>query len=195
MIARWRAAGCPLDREVKHSMLPWARTIGGILQVCGFSGFLANATVRKSVDDPVRRALAILGAANPGRKLRPRDWAKKVVMLGLSNTLLPANERGTPVGRERCVGVVLKRHVHETFTAFTETKRLRLRLEGGLRRWKKGKNAHVRYCFEVLETTDRPTDDQAETQVPNLAETLNPKDSSQEAHQNGTVTKDGDRVP
>jgi hypothetical protein len=96
MIARWRAAGCPLDHDVRHSMLPWARTLNGILKVNGIEGFLVNATVRKSVDDPVHRALSILGATSPGRELRPRDWAKKVVMLGLSNTLLPANERGTP---------------------------------------------------------------------------------------------------
>jgi len=160
MIARWRAAGCPLDQEVKHSMLPWARTVGGILMVNGYKGFLANAMVRKSVDDPVHRALSILGAANPGRKLRPREWAKKVVMLGLAKTLLPASERDTPKGRERSVGVVLKRHVHETFTAYTETKRLRLRLEGGLRRWKTGRNPHVRYVFEVLEVTEHPTDEE-----------------------------------
>jgi hypothetical protein len=191
MIARWRAAGCPLDQEIKHSMLPWARVVGGILKVCGFKGFLANATVRRSVDDPVHRALAILGAAQPGRKLRPRDWAKKIVMLGLSKTLLPANERDTPKGRERSVGVVLKRHLHETFTAYTETKRMRLQLGGGLNRWKKGKNAHVRYFFEVLETSDRPTDEQ----VPTVVEIVNAEESSQEAHRDGAVTKDGGSLP
>lgn len=191
MICKWRAAGCPLDNDVKHSMLPWARAIGGILKVCGYTGFLANATSRRSVDDPVHRALATLGATYPDRKLRPRDWAKRIVMLGLDKTLLPANERGSLKGRERSTGVVLKRHLHETFTGFTETKRLHLRLEGGLRRWKKGKSAHVRYFFEVLETTDRPTDDL----VPAMDLSLNLDTSGHTASQAGAddvVRNDGD---
>ena len=104
----------------------------------------------------------------------------------------PANERDTPKGRERSVGVVLKRYLHKTFTAYTETKRLRLRLDGGLKRWKKGKSPHTRYFFEVIEATDRPTDEQDATEV----ETLNSEHSSEEGrHQDGTVTKDGDRLP
>ena len=117
-------------------MLPWARVIGGVLKVCGFRGFLANAAIRKSVDDPIREVLQ--SSAQPTRvaSCGPRDWAKNVVMLGLTKSLLPVNERETAKGRERSTGVVLKRHLHETFTAYTETKRLRLRLEGGLKRWK-----------------------------------------------------------
>ena len=33
MIERWRLAGCPLDQTVKHSMSPWAKTVGGILKL------------------------------------------------------------------------------------------------------------------------------------------------------------------
>jgi hypothetical protein len=160
MIARWRAAGCPLDEDVKHSMTLWARVIGGILRFAGFADFLTNCDTRKSADDPIREALAILGAARPNRELRPRDWARLSVMQGLAKTLLPPNERETAKGRERSIGVVLKRHLDETFTIQTETKVLRLRLEGGCKRWVQGKNAHVRYVFTCLEVTDVPTHDE-----------------------------------
>jgi hypothetical protein len=171
MISRWIDAGRPLDYEVKHSMLPWARVIGGILKVSGFRDFLGNAAMRKSEDDPIREALAILGAAYPDREMRPRDWAKKTVSLGLAGILLPANERKTVKGRERSMGVVLKRHCDETFTAKTDTRTLRLKLQGGLKRWIKGKNAHVRYGFEVLEVTALPIDEE----VPPAADTSNPQ--------------------
>ena len=36
MIERWKDAGCPLDEDVRHSMTPWAKTIGGILKVSGY---------------------------------------------------------------------------------------------------------------------------------------------------------------
>jgi hypothetical protein len=161
MIARWRAAGCPLNYNVQHSMKPWARVIGGIVKVSGFKDFLANSAARKSADDPIGEALAILGAAKPGKELRPQEWARHAMTQGLAKTLFPPNERDTDKGRERAIGVVLKRHLDETFTAQIETKTLRLRLEGGLKRWVKGKNPHVRYVFTVLEETERVTDDEA----------------------------------
>ena len=74
MIARWTAAGCPLDEDVKYPMTHWARTIGGILKFNGFTDFLANAATRKSADDPIREALAILGAAKPNKSQRPGEW-------------------------------------------------------------------------------------------------------------------------
>lgn len=175
MIARWKDAGCPLDDEVQHSMKPWARVTGGILKANGFKDFLANNGARKSADDPIREALAILGAAKPGKELRPRDWARQAVTQGLTKTLLPPNERDTDKGRERATGVVLKRHLDETFTAQTETKTLQLRLEGGLRRWLKGKNPHVRYVFTVLEETERMTDDEV---LPSNGEVAEPANAS-----------------
>jgi hypothetical protein len=55
---------------------------------------------------------------------------------------------------DRSIGVVLRRHRDETFTAMTERAglqcRLRLRLTGGFRRWQKGKNPHTRYVFDVI---------------------------------------------
>ena len=103
------------------------------------------------MDDPLRRAVGILGAAKPGKALRPAEWAQVAVQQGLVKTLIPANERDTDKSRERAIGVLLKPLIGETFEVTTETKRYTLRLEGGLRRWVQGKNAHVRYRFEVLE--------------------------------------------
>ena len=159
MIERWKAAGRPLDETVKHSMTPWAKTIGGILNVCGFTDFLGNCKARKNADDPVQEALAILGSAKPGEELRPGEWAKLIVEEGLVKTLLPPNERDTEKSRTRAAGVLLKKNLGTTFLGRTDTKHYELRLEGGLRRWVKGTNAHVRYVFTVLSEkapTSRP---------------------------------------
>lgn len=158
MIEKWKAAGSPLDNSVRHPMSNWAKTIGGILKVNGFKDFLANYGSRRSADDPVREALAILGAAQPGKALRPDDWAKLAVTQGLSKTLFSPNERDTPKGRERNIGVILKRHIQVTFNAQTDTTDYRLRLEGGFRRWTPGKNPHTRYRFEVLSETPKSED-------------------------------------
>jgi len=158
MIERWTNAGCPLDDQVKHSMSPWARTVGGILQVNGFKDFLGNCKVRKSADDPVEEALAILGAAKPGKALRPAEWARIVVNEGLVRTLLPPNERDTEKSRTRATGVVLRKNLDVTFLGHTDTKLYKFRLEGGCRRWIKGKNPHVRYVFSVLKEELVPED-------------------------------------
>jgi len=151
MIERWRKAGRPLDETVLHPMSPWAKTVGGILMVNGFTDFLGNYAARKTVDDPVREALAILAAVQPGQKLRPGEWASVAVDQGLAKILFSPTERDTDKGRERAIGVVLKNYLDETFEAKTETTSLRVRLEGGFRRWTKGKNPHTRYAFTVLE--------------------------------------------
>ena len=62
----------PLDETVKHSMTPWAKTVGGILKHNGFTDFLGNQQTRKAVDDPLRRAIGILGAVKPDKALRRR---------------------------------------------------------------------------------------------------------------------------
>jgi hypothetical protein len=155
MIERWKAAGSPLDNSVRHPMSNWAKTIGGILMVNGFKDFLANYGSRKSSGDPIREALAILGVAQPGKALRPDEWAKLSVTQGLSKTLFSPNERDTPKGRQRNIGVILKRHIQVTFDAQTDGKVYRLRLEGGFRRWTPGKNPHTRYRFEVLSEIEK----------------------------------------
>lgn len=150
MIERWKAAGQPLDETVTHPMTPWARTIGGILKVSGFSEFLANYRSQQTAADPVREAIAILGSARPNQELRPMDWGNIAVDEGLARTLFSPAERDTDKGRERAIGRILKRHLEETFEADTEDSRLLLKLDGGFRRWIKGENPHTRYVFRVL---------------------------------------------
>lgn len=158
MIETWKEAGCPLDHEVRHPMTPWARTIGGILKVSGFSDFLANYGTRKSADDPIREALAILGACRPNKPLRPMQWAKLAVEQGLAKTLFSVNERDTEKGRERAIGVLLKHHCEIRIEAKSETTRYSLRLKGGFRRWIRGKNPHTRYLFTVMDSEDIQVD-------------------------------------
>jgi hypothetical protein len=59
---------------------------------------------------------------------------------------------------------VLSRHRDETFEVTTEEAgqrlRFRPRLRGGLRRWQRGKNAHTRYVFEVINQEVLPLDDE-----------------------------------
>ena len=129
MIERWKDAGRPLDSSVRHPFTEWARTIGGILMVNGYTDFLGNYSLRKTVDDPVRQALARLGASSPGQWLRAADWAKQVVTLGLVKMVIPEADRDSDAGRERGIGVVLSNHQDETFRVETEDERLTLRLE------------------------------------------------------------------
>ena len=155
MIERWLKAGSPLDESVKYPMTPWARTIGGILQANSVKGFLENYNTRKSADDPIRAAISILGAAMPGEALRPMDWAKLAVEQGLARTLFSVNERDTEKGRERAIGVILKKKLQCVFEGATEDKQYRLKLEGGFRRWTRGENPYVQYKFTVLSDVDR----------------------------------------
>lgn len=159
MIQNWKEAGCPEDQSVGHPMSRWAKTIGGILRVNGFEDFLANYSTAKVSDDPVREALAVLAAAEPNKALRPAEWASLAVEEGLEKTLFSAADRGSDRGRERGIGIVLTNHLEETFVARRASKRLNVQLEGGNRRWIKGRNPHVRYRFEVLSTERIPLDD------------------------------------
>ena len=124
MIARWKAAGCP-SADVYHPMSPWAKVIGGILQVAGYKGFLANYGQAAQQIDPQRRAVAILGAACPGVPKRPAEWAQEAVDQGLSKILFSPNDRDTQAGRERGIGVIFKRYLSVSLEAETATKRLR----------------------------------------------------------------------
>jgi hypothetical protein len=157
MIERWKEAGAPLDSSVTHPMTPWARTIGGILKVSGFMDFLRNYQARKLADDPIHEALGILAAAvKPGTPLPPLEWAKIAVDQGVVKALIQTHERETEKGRERAIGVLLSRHLEETFEAITETERIRFRLDGGIRRWTTGDNPHRRYVFELLQKEALP---------------------------------------
>jgi hypothetical protein len=170
MIERWKDAGRPLDEDVKHSMSNWAKVIGGILKVSGFADFLGNCKVRKAVDDPVQEALAILGAAKPGKALRPAEWAKIMVEEGLVKTLLPPNERDTEKSRTRATGVLFHKHLDTTFIGRSDTTLYHLRLEGGNRRWITGKNPHVRYLFTVVKEEPLPVEDGDEPDTPSIGD-------------------------
>jgi hypothetical protein len=150
MIERWRREGSPLDDAVKHPMSLWARTIGGILKVWGFTDFLANYQSCRAIEDPIREALSILAGASAGTPLRPAEWAAQVVKKGLAKTLFKSHERDTEAGRERAIGILLSKHLGETFTAITESRRLHVRLDGGQRRWGMKENPHTRYEFKII---------------------------------------------
>lgn len=159
MIERWKKAGCPLDETVAHPMTPWARTIGGILKVSGYSDFLANYQTRKGADDPVREALGILAAVKPGKDLKPGEWARIAVEQGLAKTLFSSHDRDTEKGRERAIGVLFSKHLEETFEARTETNRIHVRLDGGFRRWVQGQNPQMRYVFTVVKKESLPEEE------------------------------------
>ena len=157
MIEHWKRAGSPLA-TVCHPLLNWAQCIGGILQVNGHVDFLANFGDRGPDADPVHDALAILGAARPGKALRPSEWAKLALENGLHKALISSNERDSEKGRERAIGVVLARHLGLRLHAETDPKSYEFQLNGGFRRWAPGRNPHTRYVFDVVSERDRTVD-------------------------------------
>jgi hypothetical protein len=164
MVGRWKAAGCPLDQTLHHPFTPCMRTIGGILQVSGYRGFLQNYTTRRAIDDPVRRAIGILGAAQPAPDGSDQGWATagiwavRVVELGLTKMLIGDLERDSEKGRERAMGVVLSAHRDELLTVETDDERLTLRLERARRRFNGGEPC-TRYRFVVVKREPIPADD------------------------------------
>jgi len=150
MVERWKAAGRPLDEAARHPFGPWAKTVGGILKVGGFTDFLANYGSRKTADDPIRRGLGILGAAHPDVWLGSGEWAKLAVDLGLEKAVIPAADQGTDAGRKRGIGVVLTNHQDESLVVETEGGAVTLRLEKERRRWGGGE-PQVKYQFKTLE--------------------------------------------
>jgi len=170
LIARWKAADCPLA-DVYHPMSPWAKTIGGILQVAGYKGFLANYGQAAQQIDPHRRALAILGAAKPGVPMRPAEWAQTAVVQGLVKSLFSPADRDTPAGRERGIGVIFKRYLSVLLEAVTAMKRLRLTLTKQTKRWERGLNPYTKYEFRIVEELpleDPPQHAEANRQLVNL---------------------------
>lgn len=157
MIETWKEAGQPLDTNVKHPFTEWAHTIGGILRMNGFSDFLANYSLRRTVDDPLRRALGLLGAAQPDAWLRADAWARLAVSIGVDSIVIPPADRGTDSGRQRGIGVVLSAHQDETFEVATEDEILTLRLEKARRRFE-GDDPSTRYRFACLSREAVPVD-------------------------------------
>ena len=153
MVERWKDAGSPLDEEVRHPFGPWAKVVGGILRINGFTDFLANYGTRKTTDDPIRRGLGILGSSQPDRWLTPGEWVKLAVDLGLDKAVIPAADRSTDASRMRGIGVVLSNHRDETLMVEMETKTITLRLKKERRRWGGGE-AQTKYCFATLGTKE-----------------------------------------
>jgi hypothetical protein len=150
MIERWKAAGSPFDSGVRHPFSVWARTIGGILKVNGFTEFLANYGRRKTADDPVREALGILGAELSDEWHRPAHWADVIAKLGLTKRAIPQGDQDSDAGRRRGAGVVLSAHRDELFHVETEDEQLTLKLERRRKRCDDGK-PHPQYRFTVID--------------------------------------------
>ncbi len=158
MVEKWKVAGRPVDEEVRHPSFPqWAREVGGILMVNGFKMFLANQTTRRSEDDPVRRALALLGVSYPGEWCRTENWAARIARLGFTNNIVPAADQDSSEGRVRGTGVVLSHHAGETLIAETEDEFVTLMLQKARRRFE-GEKPQTRYRFEIVERRAIPVD-------------------------------------
>jgi hypothetical protein len=148
MIRRWVLAGMPLDTEVRHPCTPWARVVGGILKVNGFRGFLANRTLRRTADDPERRALGLVGVHSPEAWRPAAEWAAEADHLGLARVLLGPDRRSP--GRRWAMGAALWRHRDEAFEVEMDTARVTLRLEWARRAFKAGAETELRFRFVVL---------------------------------------------
>ena len=151
MVEKWKAAGQPLDHDVRHPFGPWAKVVGGILKVSGFTDFLANYRQRRTTDDPLRHGLGLIGTAQPNAWLRPADWARYAVDLGLVKTIIPEADRENDKSRTRGIGVVLSAHTNETFMVETEDNKLVLRLEKRRSRVDGG-DPKVQYRFATVGT-------------------------------------------
>ncbi len=149
MIERWRRAGMPLDREVRHPFTDWSQTIGGILKANNFADFLANYRQGTTVNDPARRALGLMGVEHPDQWLRNDEWVAIAAEEGVLFELLPRADHASKKSRERGMGVVLSRHLDETFEFSREENRLVLRLERTRNRSGNGEPA-TRYRFTTV---------------------------------------------
>ena len=149
MIERWKAAGMPLDKSVRHPFTNWAQVIGGILKVNGFNGFLSNYGTRRVADDPRRHGLGLLGVATHESGWQPPQfWALKAGTMGLVKQIIPIGDQEAGEARKRGIGVVLSNHRNEEFQVETETECLRLRLEKTRGRFGEPE-PHYRYRFVV----------------------------------------------
>ena len=161
MIARWRAAGMPLDDSRYHPCTEWAHVIGGILMVNGVEGFLDNYADRRVADDPIRSSIAVLGSHLLDKCLPISEVVAEVIRLGLMDPLVPKNERSGHEAQKRGLGKVLGAHLNEKFVVPSEDEedeRVVFRLERVRRRFEHGK-AERRYCFFVVNETELDDDD------------------------------------
>lgn len=113
MVERWKGEGMPMADDINHPFTACMRTLGGILAVSGYKEFLANVNIRKTAEDPVRGALALLAAERPDEWRRPMEWVATATDLGLVGKLVPSVERESLKSCERAIGVVLSAHAEE----------------------------------------------------------------------------------
>jgi len=149
LIERWKKEGAPRCEGISHPCTGWAQSVGGILQVNGYSDFLANRNIRKTLDDPLRHALGLLGGMRPDEWLRPAQWAALTADLGLVGRLIPSMERESEKSRERAIGCVLSAHVEEVFEVEVDERPMRLVLRRRRGRFD-GSQPQTRYRFEQL---------------------------------------------
>lgn len=157
MVERWKLAGRPLNKNVRHPFTDWAHTVGGILQFSDFKGFLDNYSLRRTADDPLRKALGQLGAYYPDQWQRADDWARQAILSGFGKQVIPERDRDTDKSRERGIGVVLSAHQDETFEVETDDNRVTLRLEKKRARFG-GNEPSTRYRFAILKQEAIPED-------------------------------------
>jgi hypothetical protein len=155
MIERWKAAGQPLDDDARHPFSIWAKVIGGILKVNGFTDFLGNYGTRRVYDDPIRHALGLAGAHKPEKWLRPAEWATVAGEAGVTKILIPERDRENDISRARAMGVLLSAHIEETFSVEGESRVLSLRLERSRHR-RSGSEAKMYYRFVEVASEDLP---------------------------------------
>ena len=158
MIQKWVAAGKPPpDDDVRHPFSEWARTVGGILKVNGFKGFLQNYGTTRITNDPIREALGRLGTSMPAKWQRTADWIEQIKALGLVKTLIPKGYRETDSSAATWLGKLFRVHDQQTVEGETEDKRLTLKLE--YKRFRKGGGEAKWWCqFKGVSEEDLPED-------------------------------------
>ena len=130
--------------------------------VNGVEGFLDNYADRRVVADPVRNGIAVLGSHLLDKCLPISEVVAEVNRLGLTNPLVPQNERSGHEAQKRGLGKVLSSHENEKFVVQSEDEedeRIVFRLEKLRRRFENGK-AETRYgFFVVVDETELDDDD------------------------------------
>jgi hypothetical protein len=158
LVERWKEAGMPLDEEVQHPFTQCARVVGGILGNAGFRDFLQNYSARRTIDDPRRAGLGLLGAGRPDTWLPAADWAREAAKVGVINALVPPPDRDTDEGLARAIGIVMTAHQGETLVGETEDQTVTMRLEKKRFRLKPQDEPKTRYRFVVIAAIPAPED-------------------------------------
>ncbi len=83
--------------------------IGGVLLVNGIKGLLDNYANRCVADDPVRNGIAILAGHLFDKRVPVSKVVDEVIRLGLTDPLIPTNERRTHESQKRGLDKVLLR--------------------------------------------------------------------------------------